>query len=95
MAKITSKLQVTVPKALAAQLGIRPGDDVDWTVSGNSLHVTPSRVRTQVLDLETRLRLFQQATDRQRRRQREVPMTQANVDRGWSREDLYERGRTH
>ncbi len=95
MAKITSKLQVTVPKALAAQLGIRPGDDVDWTVSGNSLHVTPSRDRAQVLDLETRLRLFQQATDRQRRRQREVPMTQANVDRGWSREDLYERGRTH
>jgi len=28
-AKVTSKLQVTVPKALAAQLGIRPGDDVD------------------------------------------------------------------
>ena len=94
MAKVTSKLQVTLPKALAVQLGIRPGDDVDWTVSGNSLHVTPSRDRPHVLDLETRLRLFQQATDRQRRRQREAPVTQANVDRGWSREDLYERGRT-
>ena len=42
MAKVTSKLQVTVPKALAAQLGIRPGDDVDWTINGNSLHVNPS-----------------------------------------------------
>ena len=94
MAKVTSKLQVSLPKALAVQLGIRPGDDVDWTVSGNSLHVTPSKDRRQVLDLETRLRLFQQATDRRRRRQRETPVTQADVDRGWSREDLYERGRT-
>ena len=94
MAKVTSKLQVTLPKALAVQLGIRPGDDVDWTVSGNSLHVTPSRDRRQVLDLETRLRLFRQTTDRQRGRQQEAPVTQADVDRGWSREDLYERGRT-
>ena len=94
MAKVTSKLQVTVPKTLAIQLGIRPGDDVDWTISGDSLHVTPSRNRRHVLDLETRLRLFHQATDRQRRRQQEAPVTQADVDRGWSREDLYERGRT-
>ena len=95
MAKVTSKLQVTLPKALAVQLGIRPGDDVDWTVSGHSLHVTPSRDRRQILDLETRLRLFQQATHRQRGRQREGRVTQADGDRGWSREDLYERGRTH
>ena len=63
-------------------------------LSGNSRHVTPSRDRRQVLDLETRLRLFQQATDRQRRRRPEATVTQAAVDRGWSREDLYERGRT-
>ena len=94
MAKVTSKLQVTVPKALAAQLGIRPGDDVDWTVSGNSLHVTPSKDRRQCLDLETRLSLFRQATDRQRHRQRDARVTPTDVDRGWSREDLYDRGRT-
>ena len=94
MAKVTSKLQVTVPKALAVQLDIRPGDDVDWTIGGNSLHVTPSKDRRQVLDLETRLRLFDQATDRQRRRQRDVRVTPADGDRGWSREDLYGRGRT-
>ena len=28
MAKVTSKLQVTVPKALAERYGIRPGDDI-------------------------------------------------------------------
>lgn len=94
MAKVTSKLQVTVPKALAAQLGIRPGDDVDWTINGNSLHVTPSKDRRQLLDLETRLRLFREATERQRRRQRDVRVTSADGDRGWTREELYDRGRT-
>ena len=93
MAKVTSKLQITVPKALASQLGIRPGDDVDWTIGGDSLHVTPSRNRRQVLDLETRLRLFHQATDRQCRRQRDAQVTLADGDRGWSREELYDRGR--
>ena len=94
MAKVSSKLQVTVPKALAAQLGIRPGDDVDWTINGNSLHVTPSRDRRQLLDLETRLRLFREATARQRRRQRDVRVRSADGDRGWTREELYDRGRT-
>ena len=94
MAKVASKLQVTVPKALAAQLDIRSGDDVDWAISGNSLHVTPSKDRRQVLDLETRLRLFDQATDRQRLRQRGAWVTPADGDRGWSREDLYDRGRS-
>lgn len=93
MAKVTSKLQVTVPKAFAVQLGIRPGDDVDWTVSGDSLRVTPSKDRRQRLDLETRLRLFRQATDRQRRR-RDARGTPTDGDRGWSREDLYDPGRT-
>ena len=94
MAKVTSKLQVTVPKALAAELEIRPGDDVDWAVSGNSLRVTPSRDRRPILDLATRLRLFDQATNRQHRRQPGVqPMPQGS-GRGWSREDLYDRRRT-
>ena len=94
MAKVTSKLQVTVPKALAAELEIRPGDDVDWTVSGNGLRVTPSRDRRPALDLATRLRLFDQATDRQQRRQQDVQPIPPGSDRGWSREDLYDRRRT-
>ncbi len=27
---MTSKLQVTIPKAVAEQFGIRPGDKIDW-----------------------------------------------------------------
>ena len=30
MAKVTSKLQVTLPKALADQYGIEPGDEIGW-----------------------------------------------------------------
>jgi AbrB family looped-hinge helix DNA binding protein len=30
MSKVTSKLQVTIPKALAVKYGIRPGDEVRW-----------------------------------------------------------------
>ena len=46
-----------------------------------------------MLDRETRLRLFDQATERQRRRQQDAPLTPAGPDRGWSREDLYARAR--
>ena len=94
MAKVTSKFQVTVPKALAVQLGIQPGDDVDWTIGGDGLRVTPSKHRRSFLDLETRLRLFNEATDRQRRRERDARVTRTDGDRGWSREDLHNRART-
>ena len=30
MSKVTSKLQVTIPKAVAVKYGIRPGDQVRW-----------------------------------------------------------------
>jgi AbrB family looped-hinge helix DNA binding protein len=30
MSKVTSKLQVTIPKAIAVKYGIRPGDQVVW-----------------------------------------------------------------
>jgi AbrB family looped-hinge helix DNA binding protein len=29
MGKVTSKLQVTVPKAIAQRYGIRPGDEIE------------------------------------------------------------------
>ena len=42
MSKVTSKLQVTVPKVIAEQYGIRPGDDIDWVSAGDSIRVIPS-----------------------------------------------------
>ncbi|HEY4764571.1 MAG TPA: AbrB/MazE/SpoVT family DNA-binding domain-containing protein [Candidatus Sulfotelmatobacter sp.] len=34
VAKVTSKLQLTVPKAIADHYGIRPGDELDWIPAG-------------------------------------------------------------
>ena len=92
MARVTSKLQVTVPKAIAEQYGIRPGDDIEWIPAGDAIRVVPAGRPVQSLDPAMRLRLFDAATARQRRRQPTRPKRKV-AGRGWRREDLYERGR--
>lgn len=42
MSKVTSKLQVTLPKVLAEQLGIKPGDEIDWEIAGDVMRVIPA-----------------------------------------------------
>jgi len=94
MAKVTSKLQVTVPKAIAQQYGIRPGDDIEWVPAGEMIHVVSSARRRTAFDVATRLRLFDAATERQRLRQASRKRRAATTpDRAWRREDLYGRGR--
>lgn len=90
MAKVTSKLQVTVPKVLADRYGIAPGDEIDWEAGGDAIRVVPSRRKSRH-DVGWRCRLFDQATERQQARQR--PAAEAH-QRGWRREELYERGRS-
>ena len=41
MAKVTSKLQFTLPKKLAEQVGISPGDEVDVSLAGEGLRIVP------------------------------------------------------
>jgi len=89
MAKVTSKLQVTVPRALAARYDIEPGDEIAWEAAGDAIRVVPARRRPP--DAAARLRLFDKATARQRERQRAVRVARA-TERGWRREDLYDRG---
>jgi AbrB family looped-hinge helix DNA binding protein len=89
VAKVTSKLQVTLPKALAERYGINPGDDIDWEAAGDAIRVVPVR-RRAVRDAPSRLKLFDQATARQQKRQQEAP-PEAAESRGWTREELYER----
>ena len=91
MAKVTSKLQVTVPKALAKRYHIEPGDEIEWEGAGDVIRVVPRRGRTAG-DLTTRLRFFDQATARQRLREHARPLGVA-AERGWTREELYERDR--
>lgn len=91
MAKVTSKLQVTVPKALAERYGIVPGDDIEWEAAGDVIRVVPARKRP-AYDPAARRRLFDKATERQRERQRARPLEPAS-ERGWTRENLYDAGR--
>ncbi len=93
MAKVTSKLQVTVPKAIADTYGIRPGDEITWQPAGAVIQILPPRKHAPTLSLEERLKLYDAATARQRNRQRRQPMRRRATDRGWRREDLYVRGR--
>lgn len=41
MAKVTSKLQVTVPRTIADQYKIRPGDEIRWVAAGEVIRVIP------------------------------------------------------
>lgn len=93
MAKVTSKLQVTLPKAIADRYGIRPGDEIEWVAAGETIRVVPPGRRLNALDREARIRLFDAATERQRQRQSARPRARAARERGWTREDLYERAR--
>ena len=97
MSKVTSKLQVTLPKAIAEQFGIKPGDEINWEISGDAMRVTPSRPKKalKIEDPGVRLRVFDQATRRQRQREKSLElslMRTAKDDRGWTREQLYSRG---
>lgn len=88
---MTSKLQVTVPKAIADQYGIRAGDEIEWVAAGDTLRVVPAG--KPALDAAQRLKLFDAATKRQRARQGGLAPATAG-GRGWTREELYERGST-
>jgi AbrB family looped-hinge helix DNA binding protein len=61
MPKVTSKLQLTVPKKIADQYGIRPGDELEWIPAGESIRVELVRRKAkagQQLTAEERVALF-------------------------------------
>ena len=41
MPKITRKLQITVPKRLAEQVGIGLGSEVEFAVAGDAIRMAP------------------------------------------------------
>ena len=93
MSKVTSKLQVTVPKALAERYGIRPGDDIRFDAAAEVMRVVPASADAprDGLDIDVRLHLFDAATARQRKRDGARRAGRAST-RGWIREELCERG---
>ena len=95
MSKVTSKLQVTIPKAIAARYGIRPGDDIEFRAAGDSIRVVPPSVpTTKRLSDEEKRRLFAAAASRQREREKSMKIEPNPEGRDWKREDLYQRGET-
>jgi AbrB family looped-hinge helix DNA binding protein len=94
MAKVTSNLQLTIPKAVADQYRIRPGDEVELVPSGGFIRMMPPSGLGEDLTVDERVRLFEQMMEHHRHRQRsqsKAPRAkaQAEADRGWKREDLY------
>lgn len=87
---MTSKLQVTIPKALADQYRIKPGDEIEWQAAGDTIRLVPARARRTRASSEERLAQFRAATKRAEESQRGYKF-EPTTDRGWTREDLYER----
>jgi len=102
MPRITSKLQITIPKRLAEQVGLGPGDEVEFLAAGDGIRMVPAgKARAGALSTPERLRLFQAASERQRARDKawEKPGEPARSGgpagsaRGWTRSELYTRAK--
>lgn len=95
MSRVTSKLQVTIPRRIAEQFSIKPGDDIDFVATAEGLRVvTAARPDATVLSVAERLRLFDEANERQRQRQASMTLpAESPAGRGWTREELYTRGK--
>ena len=93
MAKITSKYQVTVPRKIADAYNIRPGDEIQWMPAGEVIRVLPPHRPSRADDRKSQLDVFDLASERHRKRGNPDKADRSR-DRGWSREDLYVRGRS-
>ena len=92
---MTSKLQITIPRAIARRHAIEPGSELAFEDAGEAIRLVSAGERDGVTkkDASERLRLFDEATERQNARDRRVlsRIGGAISDRGWKREDLYDR----
>ncbi len=95
MSLVTSRLQVTLPKAIADKYQIRPGDEIEWLEAGDGIRVVPAKALPLKLSTKGCLELFDEASQRQREREAAAPRgAEAHeADRGWTREEIYDRGR--
>lgn len=99
MSKVTSKRQVTIPKELADRYRIEPGDEIEWVPAGDEIRmIRAGASRSGRLGVAQRLAIFDRATSRRDERATgsdAEPIEEAEAaGRGWTREDLYERGRS-
>ncbi len=91
MAKVTRKFQVTLPKAVANQYGIEPGDELQFQPAGGHILISKASTQSESPSVQEQLRLFDNATARIKSKELDSPPTKSQ-EREWSREDLYQRG---
>lgn len=92
MSKVTSKLQVTIPKVLADDYAIQPGSEVFFEPAGDVIRVRIGREveAAEAESPEWALAIFDAATERQSHRQRNRAHAEGPpTTRGWTREELY------
>lgn len=90
MSKVTSKYQVSIPKALAEKIGIEVGDELEWEEAAGTLRARAATRPEAGFSVSERLRLFDSGTARQNKRERARRLPRGN-SRGWTRADLYRR----
>jgi len=92
MTTVTGKFQITLPKRLVDAFGIRVGDQVELVAAGDVIAIVPASAAKLRLSREERLQHFDQATRRQGHKA--LPFASEPESRGWSRDELYRRGRS-
>jgi AbrB family looped-hinge helix DNA binding protein len=92
MAKVTGKFQITLPKALVERCGIRVGDELELRLIGGSIQIDRRKTAGGSQLRRDRLAHFDRVTARQHARPRAGSLVQTR-SRGWTREELYGRGR--
>lgn len=85
MSKVTSKLQVTLPKAIADRYGVEPGSDVVFEPAGDSIRVLvarePGLALSSALSIADKQALFNAASLRQAVRNRRYRLARAGAGR--------------
>ncbi|MGA2341970.1 MAG: AbrB/MazE/SpoVT family DNA-binding domain-containing protein [Steroidobacteraceae bacterium] len=94
MSKVTGKFQITLPKRVVEAHGIKVGDDLEIVSEATHIALLPAnRQKVGVGEPAERLGYFDRATERQKKRERSCGLAPGK-SRGWSREELYSRGRS-
>jgi bifunctional DNA-binding transcriptional regulator/antitoxin component of YhaV-PrlF toxin-antitoxin module len=90
MSRLTAKYQLTIPRAVAQSVGLKPGDEVTWEAVGDAIRLrADAAAQHGSRSVTDQLILFDLATEREQYRARNRAAVPAR-DRGWSREELYE-----
>jgi AbrB family looped-hinge helix DNA binding protein len=103
MSKVTSKLQLTIPKRIADGYGIRPGSELVFEAAGEAIRLRVAgdtdgsrKAAADAAALAIRLDLFDATSAWQDQRNAQLladlGRSQAAGGRGWTREELYSRG---